>query len=98
MLNQLLKVNQEEAESRRNKNVKKYIKEEVIKDSLFDVEAEMLSLKESIILQMISEGVDDPGILKCVFMEEPGSGKSCKPIFGIDKKLQSSFSGLKSVN
>ena len=26
--------------------LKKYIKEEVIKDSLFDIEAEMLSLKE----------------------------------------------------
>ena len=56
--------------------LKKYIKEEVIKDSLFDIEAEMLSLKESIILQMISEGVDDPGILKCVFMRGTGSGKS----------------------
>ena len=83
--------------------LKKYIKEEVIKDSLFDVEAEMLSLKESIILQMISEGVDDPGILKCVFMAGgPGSGKSftAMEIFGIDKKLQSSFSttGLKTVN
>lgn len=83
--------------------LKKYIKEEVIKDSLFDVEVEMLSLKESIILQMISEGVDDPGILKCVFMAGgPGSGKSytAMEIFGIDKKLQSSFSatGLKSVN
>ena len=83
--------------------LKKYIREEVIKDSLFDVEAEMLSLKESIILQMISEGVDDPGILKCVFMAGgPGSGKSytAMEIFGIDKKLQSSFSatGLKTVN
>ena len=83
--------------------LKKYIKEEVIKDSLFGVEAEMLSLKESIILQMISEGVDDPGILKCVFMAGgPGSGKSftAMEIFGIDKKLKSSFSatGLKNVN
>ena len=83
--------------------LKKYIREEVIKDSLFDIEAEMLSLKESIILQMISEGVDDPGILKCVFMAGgPGSGKSftAMEIFGIDKKLQSSFSatGLKTVN
>ena len=83
--------------------LKKYIREEVIKDSLFEVEAEMLSLKESIILQMISEGVDDPGILKCVFMAGgPGSGKSftAMEIFGIDKKLQSSFSatGLKTVN
>ena len=52
---------------------------------------------------MIIEGVDDPGILKCVFMAGgPGSGKSfaAMEIFGIDKKLKSSFSsfGLKSVN
>jgi len=83
--------------------LKKYIKEEVIKDSLFGIEDEMLSLKESIILQMISEGVDDPGILKCVFMAGgPGSGKSftAMDIFGIDKNLISSFSstGLKQVN
>ena len=52
---------------------------------------------------MIIEGVDDPGILKCVFMAGgPGSGKSftAMEIFGIDKKLKSSFSatGLKNVN
>ena len=51
---------------------------------------------------MIIEGVDDPGILKCVFMAGgPGSGKSfTMEIFGIDKKLKSSFSatGLKNVN
>ena len=83
--------------------LKKYIREEVIKDSLFSVESEMMSIKESILAQMIIEGVDDPGILKCVFMAGgPGSGKSftAMEIFGIDKKLQSSFSatGLKTVN
>ena len=83
--------------------LKKYIKEEVIKDSLFGVESEMMSIKESILAQMIIEGVDDPGILKCVFMAGgPGSGKSftAMEIFGIDKKLKSSFSatGLKNVN
>ena len=83
--------------------LKKYIKEEVIKDSLFSVESEMMSIKESILAQMIIEGVDDPGILKCVFMAGgPGSGKSftAMEIFGIDKKLKSSFSatGLKNVN
>ena len=83
--------------------LKKYIKETVIKDSLFGIEDEMMSIKESILAQMIIEGVDDPGILKCVFMAGgPGSGKSftAMEIFGIDKKLKSSFSatGLKSVN
>ena len=83
--------------------LKNLIKESVIKDTLFGVESEMMSIKESIILQMISEGVDDPGILKCVFMAGgPGSGKSftAMDIFGIDKNLISSFSstGLKQVN
>tara|TARA_B100000768_G_scaffold167142_1_gene171040 strand:+ start:96 stop:860 length:765 start_codon:yes stop_codon:yes gene_type:complete len=67
------------------------------------MEEELMTIKESILEQMIVEGVDDPGILKCVFMAGgPGSGKSftAMEIFGIDKKLKSSFSsfGLKSVN
>ena len=60
------------------------------------------NLKE-IIINILSEGVDDPGILKCIFMAGgPGSGKSytAKEIFGVGKKLTSSFSssGLKLVN
>ena len=52
---------------------------------------------------MILEGVDDPGILKCVFMAGgPGSGKTtaANDLFGIDAKFRSSFSsfGLKVVN
>lgn len=51
----------------------------------------------------ITEGVDDPGILKCVFMAGgPGSGKSftAMELFGVDKKLKTSFSatGLKVIN
>jgi predicted kinase len=70
---------------------------------MFDMEQELMNIKESILEQLIVEGVDDPGILKCVFMAGgPGSGKSftAMEIFGIDKKLRSSFSsfGLKSVN
>src|SRR5210317_917956 len=60
------------------------------------------NLKE-IIINILSEGVDDPGILKCIFMAGgPGSGKSytAKEIFGVGKNLTSSFSasGLKLVN
>jgi predicted kinase len=70
---------------------------------MFDMEQELMNIKESILEQLIVEGVDDPGILKCIFMAGgPGSGKSftAMEIFGIDKKLKSSFSsfGLKSVN
>src|SRR5210317_333045 len=60
------------------------------------------NLKE-IIINILSEGVDDPGILKCIFMAGgPGSGKSytAKEIFGVGKGLLQSFSvgGLKLVN
>jgi predicted kinase len=60
------------------------------------------NLKE-IIIEILTEGVDDPGIFKCVFMAGgPGSGKSytAKEIFGVGKGLTQSFSasGLKVVN
>jgi hypothetical protein len=62
----------------------------------------MISLKE-IIKEILAEGVDDPGILKCVFMAGgPGSGKSftAKEIFGVGKSDLTSFSvgGLKLIN
>jgi predicted kinase len=60
------------------------------------------NLKE-VIMEILTEGVDDPGILKCVFMAGgPGSGKSytAKELFGVGKGLTQSFSasGLKIVN
>jgi predicted kinase len=84
-------------------SLKSLITETIVLDSMYDIENELLNIKETILEQMIIEGVDDPGILKCVFMAGgPGSGKSftAMEIFGIDKKLKSSFSstGLKSVN
>tara|TARA_B110000503_G_scaffold71618_1_gene111098 strand:+ start:339 stop:1163 length:825 start_codon:yes stop_codon:yes gene_type:complete len=84
-------------------SLKKLITEVAVVDSMFDVEQELMTIKESLLEQMIIEGVDDPGILKCIFMAGgPGSGKSftAMEIFGIDKKLKSSFShtGLKTVN
>ena len=84
-------------------SLKNLLTEAVVVDSMYDIEEQLLNIKETILEQMIIEGVDDPGILKCVFMAGgPGSGKSftAMEIFGIDKKLKSSFSstGLKSVN
>ena len=84
-------------------SLKSLLTEAVVIDSMFDTEQELMNLKESILEQMIIEGVDDPGILKCVFMAGgPGSGKSftAMEIFGIDKRLKQSFSstGLKNVN
>ena len=84
-------------------SLKSLLTEAVVVDSMYDIESELMDIKETILEQMIIEGVDDPGILKCVFMAGgPGSGKSftAMEIFGIDKKLKSSFSsfGLKNLN
>ena len=67
------------------------------------IKEELELLKKEMFIQMITEGVDDPGILKCVFMAGgPGSGKSftAKEVFGVGKGLLQSFSvgGLKLVN
>ena len=64
---------------------------------------ELELLRKEMFIQMITEGVDDPGILKCVFMAGgPGSGKSftAKEIFGVGKNSLASLSvgGLKLVN
>ena len=84
-------------------SIKKLIAEAVIVDNMFDMESEMMSIKESIIEHLILEGVDDPGILKCIFMAGgPGSGKSfiANEIFGVSHKTLSAVSagGLKLVN
>ena len=84
-------------------SLKSLLTETVLIDSMYDIESELLNIKETLLEQMIIEGVDDPGILKCIFMAGgPGSGKSftAMEIFGIDKKLKTSFShtGLKTVN
>jgi hypothetical protein len=64
---------------------------------------EVSQTEKDIIEAVIEEGVDDPGILKCVFMAGgPGSGKSYKAaeLFGVGKGMSTSFSagGLKIVN
>ena len=63
----------------------------------------MIKLKDLLNPSVLNEGVDDPGILKCVFLAGgPGSGKSytAKEIFGVGKGAFSSVSagGLKLVN
>ena len=67
------------------------------------IKEELELLKKEMFIQMVTEGVDDPGILKCVFMAGgPGSGKSftAKEIFGVGKNALASVSvgGLKLVN
>ena len=61
----------------------------------------MIKLKDLLNQSVLNEGVDDPGILKCVFLAGgPGSGKSrvAGDLFGISKGLTVAASGLKSVN
>jgi predicted kinase len=75
----------------------------ILSEELIQLETELKQLKKQLFIEMITEGVDDPGILKCVFLAGgPGSGKSytVKEIFGVGKTAISSVSsgGLKLVN
>jgi cytidylate kinase len=68
-----------------------------------ELHTELETIRKQLFIEMITEGVDDPGILKCVFMAGgPGSGKSytAKEIFGVGKNQLASVSagGLKLVN
>ena len=72
-------------------------------EELKQLETELKQLKKQLFVEMITEGVDDPGIFKCIFLAGgPGSGKSytAKEIFGVGKNDLSSVSagGLKLVN
>jgi predicted kinase len=75
----------------------------LLSEELKQLETELSQLKKQLFIEMITEGVDDPGILKCIFLAGgPGSGKSytAKEIFGVGKTSTSSVSagGLKLVN
>ena len=75
----------------------------LLTEELIQLERDLKRLKKELFIEMITEGVDDPGILKCVFLAGgPGSGKSytAKEIFGVGKTAISSVSasGLKLVN
>ena len=53
------------------------------------------------LMDLLTEGVNDKGVLKAVFMAGgPGSGKSfvARELFGIPKKINVSVAGLKTVN
>jgi hypothetical protein len=75
----------------------------LLSEELIQLETELNQLKKELFVEMITEGVDDPGILKCVFLAGgPGSGKSftANEIFGVGKGAFNSVSagGLKIVN
>jgi predicted kinase len=75
----------------------------LLTEELIQLEAELTQLKKELYVEMITEGVDDPGILKCIFLAGgPGSGKSftANEIFGVGKGAFNSVSagGLKIVN
>jgi predicted kinase len=55
---------------------------------LSTIQKEIKEIRNKLFAEIITEGVDDPGILKCVFLAGgPGSGKSytAKEIFGVGK-------------
>ena len=75
----------------------------LLTEELIQLERDLKQFKKELFIEMITEGVDDPGILKCIFLAGgPGSGKSyiAKEIFGVGKSVTSSVSagGLKLVN
>jgi len=70
---------------------------------LKSIQKELKEIQTKVFAELITEGVDDPGILKCIFLAGgPGSGKSytAKEIFGVGKgDLESvSAGGLKLVS
>jgi predicted kinase len=75
----------------------------LLAEELIQLERDLNQFKKELFIEMITEGVDDPGILKCIFLAGgPGSGKSytAKEIFGVGKSAINSVSagGLKLVN
>ena len=70
---------------------------------LKSIQKELKEVQTKLFAELITEGVDDPGILKCIFLAGgPGSGKSytAKEIFGVGKSDMASVSagGLKVVS
>ena len=70
---------------------------------LKSIQKEIKQIQNQIFASIITEGVDDPGILKCIFLAGgPGSGKSytAKEIFGVGKSDMASVSagGLKVLS
>ena len=70
---------------------------------LSTIQKELKEIRTKLFAEIITEGVDDPGILKCIFLAGgPGSGKSytAKEIFGVGKGEMDSVSagGLKILN
>ena len=70
---------------------------------LKSIQKELKEVQTKLFVELITEGVDDPGILKCIFLAGgPGSGKSytAKEIFGVGKSDISSVSagGLKVIS
>ena len=70
---------------------------------LKSIQKELKEVQTKLFAELITEGVDDPGILKCIFLAGgPGSGKSytAKEIFGVGKSDMASVSagGLKVIS
>jgi predicted kinase len=74
-----------------------------ILSELKSIQKELKEVQTKLFVDLITEGVDDPGILKCIFLAGgPGSGKSftAKEIFGVGKSDMASVSagGLKVIS
>lgn len=72
-----------------------------LNEEISQLSKELKEIKKQLYVEMITEGVDDPGILKCIFLAGgPGSGKgwASKEVFGVVDYTKFTPSGLKVVN
>jgi predicted kinase len=77
------------------------MKKTTLLNEIANLDKELKEIRKQLYVDMITEGVDDPGIFKCVFLAGgPGSGKGYvgKEVFGIADYTKFAPSGLKVVN
>ncbi len=69
------------------------LKKIILKNEFNNIKQNLLELKNSIINQLIIEGVDDPGILKCVFM---AGGPGCF-VAGTKVKTENGYENIEDI-
>lgn len=72
-----------------------------LNEEILQLNKELKEIRKELYINMITEGVDDPGIFKCVFLAGgPGSGKGYvgREVFGVNDIGKFAPSGLKVVN
>lgn len=77
------------------------MKQSTLLNEISQLDKELKEIRKQVLINVITEGVDDPGIFKCIFLAGgPGSGKGyiAKEVFGVNDIGKFAPSGLKVVN